>query len=239
MENNFDEYNQARSLDRTDRLTREQWPDPAGFFRRTFQARQTNGKLKNCYLVSGRAEVRLFFGNKQHILLRTAWRNVEKAMRVADAAVYHFWKYRRVAQNRVLSDSDFNCSKQTAEQDCKISFISELFQQYEHKLVVDGQLPKTIDRLGDPGLDQARIKMMQHWVNFSEYYDRVYNQCPRTPETKIQLEVVREHISQFHNLIKGFDSVVRQADKVDYLEKAAAKQESERVNALIADGSTT
>jgi hypothetical protein len=228
MENNLYDYNWGRSIDRTDRLSFERWPDPEGYFERTFKVRWGSETMKNCYLHSGRAQVKLFFGKRQHVLLQTAWRNVVSAMRIADAAVLYFWKYRRVADNREPADSDFNCSLRTAESDCSIPFIAQLFKQYESRLASAGQLPRPKDKIGNPGLDEARIKMMAAWSDCAEYFERVYNQCPRTPETKTQLAISRELVDQFKKVVKSFDLCV----KTSLLMQA-------KVDALIADGSTT
>lgn len=222
----FDEYNHSRSLDRIDRLSPnfegKQFTDPEGYFAAASKPLLQSWKFKNCNMNgSRRAEVRLYLGKKQRILITTAWANIINALRFADCAVLYFWKYRKTL--RLPEDSDFNFSLATAQKDfVDIQFVNQFLQDYEVRLTARGELPDATRKTEKLDLLPAMSKVNSLWNTLREYYTQVYFQCPITESTKLHLEISKEKIDELDKVFNSLTSVVKSAVGIE------AKQNEKR-----------
>lgn len=125
----------------------------------------SNSKLHNCYTAwNWTFQVRLFIGGAQRVFATVTRAELPKALRYADALLFHFWKYRKRSGKPPI-DSKFNFGLESARNDA--SALAVVLRQLEDYMLEQHILTKPEPKVR-PNItfDSARDEMLVHWENF-------------------------------------------------------------------------
>lgn len=169
----------------------------------TVRSLENNRKTHNVYCNFAGFEVRISIFGRQWLFGRT--RNIFDAIRLADMALFNFWKYRRRGGNRPINESDLNLGLESVQRDfAECPDAVALINSYE-KLFIDSGMITSSTGGGSFEVSQARKLLLTEWDQMKRTLQGVKSLLAQHPPAQMQLTFLSEAEAELGKLIKSVD----------------------------------
>lgn len=165
----------------------------------------TVGHFKKCSKITANRQwfVKLFLGGEQRLIGILG--HGFAAVRFADAAIEHFWKYR--SSPRPITDNDLNFGVESVKLDHSLCpGLKELLVEIENHLLQTGKLKQEQPKkqMTEEDFYWARQQAVSRWYKAVQAFETAFQRIETFPAAQPFLQTARDQINQLNKVAESF-----------------------------------